>query len=190
MIASVRGAVSAIGDDHVVVEVGGVGLLVFLPEPSRAGMRVGDRVALQTYLAVREGDLSLYGFETLDERDLFVLLMGVSGVGPRLALAALSTLTPDAMRRAVHQEQAEIFSRVPGVGRKTAQKILLHLQDRVPVEGLEAAAPVKDVDTDLLDALTGLGYSVVEAQAALQSLPRDAPEELEARLRLALSYFS
>ncbi|HJS29546.1 MAG TPA: helix-hairpin-helix domain-containing protein, partial [Anaerolineales bacterium] len=103
----------------------------------------------------------------------------------------LSALEPDTIRRAVFQEQAEIFSRVPGVGKKTAQKIQLHLQDKLP-EGreLERIGSLSDADGEVLAALTSLGYSVVEAQAALQSIPRDAPEAVESRLRLALQYFS
>ena len=141
-------------------------------------------------LVVRQDALSLYGFETRDERELFILLLQVDGIGPKSALAVLSTLTPDAIRRAVFHEQAEIFTRVPGVGRKTAQKILLQLQDRIPaVAGLEPAA-YTDADSEVLSALTALGYSVVEAQAALQSIPRDTPADVEARLRAALQYFA
>jgi Holliday junction DNA helicase RuvA len=95
------------------------------------------------------------------------------------------------VRRAVFHEQDEIFARVPGVGKKTAQKILLHLQDRIPAEaGLERVAVMTDADTEVLAALTTLGYSVVEAQAALQNIPRDAPQDVETRLRIALSYFA
>ncbi|MEJ2709329.1 MAG: Holliday junction ATP-dependent DNA helicase RuvA, partial [Anaerolineales bacterium] len=135
--------------------------------------------------------LTLYGFETREAREIYVLLLTVNGVGPRLALAILSVLSPDAIRRAVFHEQAEVFSRVPGIGKKTSQKILLHLQDKVTADiGLEPVSRVSEVDTEVLDALTALGYSVVEAQAALQSIPRDTPQDVEARLRAALQYFS
>ncbi len=191
MISSVRGKVAQIETDHLVIEIGGVGLSVAVPAPLVDKAEVGRSLFLYTTLVVREDSLSLYGFETQETRELFHMLMGVSGVGPRLALAILSTLTPDAIRRAVFQEQPEIFSRVPGVGKKTAQKIHFHLQDRMPVgEGLAPVARLTDVDTEVLEALTTLGYSVVEAQAALQSIPRDTPQEVETRLRLALQYFS
>jgi len=148
-------------------------------------------IFLFTCLVVREDSLTLYGFETKDEKDLFLLLLSVNGVGPRLALAILSTLTTETIRRAVLSEQAEVFSRVPGIGKKTAQKILLQLQDRIPVtEGLEAVVGMTDIDSEVLAALTTLGYSVVESQAALQSIPRDTPQEIEIRLRLALQYFA
>lgn len=189
MIASLNGTVQDVTHDGVVVEVGGVGLLVFTPAPLRDGLRVGERLTLYTQLIVRQDLLALYGFETREVRQFFNLLLGVDGIGPRLALAVLSTLSIDAMRRAVFHEQAEVFSRVPGVGKRTAQKILLYLQDRVPVEaGLERVAAISDVDGEVIAALTALGYSVVEAQSALQALPKDAPDEVEEKLRLALQY--
>jgi holliday junction DNA helicase RuvA len=191
MITSLSGRIQEITSDSLVVDIGGVGLQVFAPAPLRDRLKPAETVFLYTYLVVREDALSLYGFDTKEGRDFFILLLGVNGVGPRLSLAILSTLSPDAIRRAVFHEQADVFSRVPGVGKKTAQKILLHLQDRIPMEaGLERIATISDVDTEVLGALTSLGYSVVEAQAALQSIPRDTPQEVEARLRAALQYFT
>ena len=154
-------------------------------------VKPGQSINLHTYLVVREDALALYGFETQEGRDYFKLLLGVSGIGPRLAVTILSTLTPEAIRRAVFSEQAEIFSRVPGVGMKTAQKILFNLQDKISSEeGYEPLAVMSEVDSEVMGALISLGYSVVEAQAALQSIPRDAPEDVETRLRMALVYFS
>ena len=191
MIASISGRVQEVNSDNVVIEVAGVGLLVGVPAPTRDHLQAGMPVFLHTHLVVREDSLSLFGFDTPEGRDFFVLLLGVNGVGPKLALSVLSTLTPDAIRRAVFHEQDEVFARVPGVGKKTAQRILLHLQDRVRmVPGLEPIAVMTDVDTEVMNALTALGYSVVEAQAALQSIPRDVPNEIETRLRLALQYFT
>jgi len=191
MITRLSGRIQEINSDSVVLDIGGVGLQVFAPAPLRDRLKPGETVFLYTYLVVREDALSLYGFDTKEGRDFFILLLGVNGVGPRLSLAMLSTLSPDAIRRAVFHEQADVFSRVPGVGKKTAQKILLHLQDRIPMEaGLERIAAISDVDTEVLGALTSLGYSVVEAQTALQSIPRDTPQEVEARLRAALQYFT
>ena len=191
MIFSISGRVQAVNLDHVVIEVGGVGLLVYAPATTRDHLQPGAPAFLHTHLVVRQDSLSLYGFDTHEGRDFFILLLGVNGVGPKLALSVLSTLTPDAIRRAVFHEQDEVLARVPGVGKKTAQRILLHLQGRVPmVAGLEPVAAMSDVDTEVMNALTTLGYSVVEAQAALQSIPRDAPNEIEARLRLALQYFA
>jgi Holliday junction DNA helicase RuvA len=190
MIASIEGTVLIAADDHLVVSVGGVGFKVYVTS-SLKSTRVGDTVRLHTHLVVREDLLALYGFETQPERDFFLLLLGVNGVGPRIALAILSTLSVDAVRRAVLSEQSEMFARVPGVGKKTAQKILLHLQGKVSGgDVMGEILQVSDVDAEVLDALTGLGYSVIEAQAALQSIPRDAPKDVETRLRFALQYFS
>ena len=131
MIASISGKVARITKDSLILQVGGVGLQVYTTSEICALARIGDTLTLQTYLIVREDLLALYGFEGLEARELFILLLGVTGVGPRLALAILSQLSPPAIRRAVFNEQAEVFSSVPGVGRKTAQKIMLHLQDRL-----------------------------------------------------------
>lgn len=190
MIAVLQGEVFSVTDDSLVVMTGGVGLRVFVPMALRSVSQTGSKVLLYTYLVVREDVLALYGFETEAERDFFVMLLGVNGVGPRIALSILSTLSVDAIRRAVLSEQSEIFGRVPGVGKKNAQKILLHLQGKIKGEMPLGGAPMLDVDADVIEALTSLGYSVVEAQAALQSIPRDAEKDLETRLRLALAYFS
>ena len=191
MIASLSGQVTEINKDSIVVEIGGIGLLVFTPAPIRDHLRLGEHVNLFTYLVVREDALSLYGFETREGRQFFNILLGVNWVGPKLALSILSTLNQDAIRRAVFHEQDEIFSRVPGVGKRTAQKILIHLQDRLPMEaGLLPVTVETELDSELLSALTALGYSVVEAQTAIQNIPRDAPKDIESRLRLALQYFT
>ena len=190
MIATIRGAVIHRESDSLVIEVGGVGYEVHVPAALREALHPGDVAFLHTYLVVRQDALTLYGFDTQEGREFFTLLLSVDGIGPRLALAVLSTLSPDAIRRAVFHEQAEIFSRVPGVGKKTAQKILLYLQDRIQsVSGLEPVAMISDIDSEVMAALTALGYSIVEAQAALQTIPRDAPQDVEERLKLALRYF-
>ena len=190
MIAMVRGEVIGLGDSSVVIQVSGIGLQVHAPTPLVSGLRMHDSISLHTHLIVREDLLALYGFETPQERDFFVLLLGVNGIGPRSALAILSVLSLDAIRRAVTAEQVDVFCRVPGIGRKTAQKILLHLQGKIDEGELSTLAGMVDVDGSVIDALTSLGYSIVEAQAALQSISKDAPKDTEERLRLALRYFS
>jgi len=191
MIASINGKVVHIETNSIIVELGGVGLNIYIPAPLRDKLKVGDVVFLHTSLIVRQDLLALYGFESRESKDLFNLLLTVNGIGPRLASSILSILTPDAIRRAIFNEQADVFSRVPGVGKKTAQKILISLQGKIKaMEGLEAVSLLSDVDTEVMAALTALGYSVVEAQTAIQSIPRDAPADIEERLRLALQYFS
>jgi Holliday junction DNA helicase RuvA len=189
MIATLSGEIAMIEENAVVVEVGGIGLRVFVPRPFRERLKVGEAAMLYTHLIVRETELSLYGFESKSERDLFNLLLGVDGVGPRVALSVLSSTTMDAVQRAVFHEDPDLLGRIPGVGKKTAQKIILSLHDKLkPVDMLEKVAAMSDVDSEVLAALTALGYSVVEAQSAIQSLPKDAPEEVEERLRMALQY--
>ncbi len=190
MIATLRGEITQIEDNAVTVEVGGVGLRVFVPAPLRTRLRVGETALLFTHLIVREDALTLYGFETQADRELFHMLLGVDGVGPKVSLAVLSTLTVDTVQRAVFSEDSDILSRVPGVGKRTAQKIVLHLHGKLkPSDALEQVAAMSDRDSEVLAALTALGYSVVEAQTAIQSLPKDAPADVEERLRLALTYF-
>ena len=191
MIATLRGEITQIEDNAIVVETGGVGLRVFVPAPSRARMQVGEATMLYTHLVVREDAWTLYGFETQADRDLYVLLLGVDGVGPRTALAVLSGSSLHALQRAVFGDDPDLIGRVPGVGKKTAQKIVLHLKDRLkPTDALQAVAAMSDADSEVLAALTALGYSVVEAQTAIQAIPKDAPQDVEERLRLALQQFT
>lgn len=191
MIVHVQGEVVDICSDSLVLQMGGFGLRVFVPNGLVNQSQPGEKVFLHSHLVVREDNWALYGFERETDRDFFILLLGVNGIGPRLALQVLSTLSVDVIRRAVLAEQPEVFTRVPGIGKKSAQKIILHLQGKVGEVG-EAGEPVGmlDVDSEVLDALTTLGYSVVEAQRALQSIPRGSPEDVETRLRLALLFFS
>ncbi|OGO27496.1 MAG: Holliday junction DNA helicase RuvA [Chloroflexi bacterium RBG_16_54_18] len=190
MIASINGRLQEVTGEGLIIEIGGLGWLVHVPLPVRDRLNPGELVFLHTYLVVRQESLALYGFETREEREYFNLLLSVDGVGPKLALSMLSVLTPETIRRMVYQEQPELFTRVPGVGKRTAQKIFLQLQDRLPASaGFEGYSQASELDTEVLAALTTLGYSIVEAQQALQSIPRDAPQDTEERLRLALRYF-
>ncbi len=191
MIATLSGDVQYIHEDHIILNVNGVGFLVNVTSDTALQLRPAMQKTLFTYLVVREDNLSLFGFENSESRDFFIHLIGVGGVGPKTGLAILSMLNTDTIRRAITGEQAEVFSRVPGIGKKTAQKIILHLQGRIkPLEPLEAAASMDNIDTEVLEALTGLGYSIVEAQAALQSIPSETEKDVETRLRMALNYFS
>jgi holliday junction DNA helicase RuvA len=191
MISYLRGEVIEKNGDHLVILIGGVGLKVFVPGQVNDLAGVGETIQLHTHLVVKEDSLTLFGFDLPETRELFLLLLGVNGVGPRIALNILSTLSVDTLRRAVINEQADVFARVSGVGKKTAQKILIQLQDKITaVSGFEHVASLSDVDTDLIAALTSLGYSIVESQSAVQSIPRNTPPDLETRMRIALQYFS
>jgi len=156
----------------------------------RTQRKTGEVLLLYTHLVVREDALTLYGFESQADRELFNTLLGVDGVGPKVALSVLSTMTLDAIQRAVFADEGELLSRVPGVGKKTAQKMALHLKDKLkPTDALSRVASMSDTDAEVLAALTSLGYSVIEAQTAIQAISKDAPDDVEERLRLALQYF-
>lgn len=190
MIATLRGEITHIEENALIIEVGGVGMRVFAPAPLRDKLKPGEIALLYTHLIVRENDLSLYGFETTMDRTLFTTLLGVDGVGPKVALSVLSTLSLDTVQRAIFNEESDLFSTVPGVGKRTAQKIALYLQDRLKPSGpMQAVASMSDTDSEVLAALTTLGYSVVEAQTALQAIPKGTVDDVEERLRMALQYF-
>ncbi len=190
MIASLSGRVSAVGKTYLVVDVAGVGFKVCAPTGLLRRDQLGQTVELHIHLHVRENELSLYGFGSEDELTLFELLLGVERVGPRIALALLSTLSPDALRMAIAQGNEDMLARVPGIGPKTARKISFDLKDKVKAEmGVVAVSALTEADAEVIEALTTLGYSIVEAQAALQSLPAEEMP-LEEKIRLALIYFA
>jgi len=190
MIARLNGIVWDVGKSHVVVRTGGVGFLVRVPASvlDQVG-GVDQAIELYTYLHVRESELSLYGFLTEEELSLFKLLLSVSGIGPKVALAMLSAVSPDALRQAVQREEPSILTRVPGVGSKTAKAVIFHLKDKIPAAGETGLGTFSDIDAEVIAALTGLGFSVVEAQRALQSTARDSKLPLEERVRQALAFF-
>lgn len=184
MIAALRGTPMARRPDGLVLEVGGVGyLLQVTPRALRRASRAGE-VTLETYLHVREDTLQLFGFADADERELFELLLSVQGVGPKVALAMVSGSPPAELRRAVVLEDTARFEAIPGIGRKTAQRVVLELKEKLgPVAEVVGAG---DSAPHLVarDALVGLGYTVQEAERALAEVdPELTPEE---RVRLAL----
>ncbi len=191
MIAHVRGSIEFIGKDYVIVNVGSVGLRIYVPAATRDTASVGKIIDLFTHLQIRETEWTLYGFPSQDELDLFELLLGVSGVGARTALAVIGAASPEQLRSAIAHEQIEALTRVPGIGPKTAKSIIFHLKDKMGV--VTAGSQITyltDADTEVIAALTSLGYSIVEAQTALASLPRDGTEDVGERIRLALNYFA
>jgi holliday junction DNA helicase RuvA len=185
MIAQLVGTVAHISDGHLVLDVGGVGFAIYVP--TTLMLRTGDLITLYTHLQVRENELALYGFTDVEEKQLFELLLGVSGVGPRAALSVMSTLSPDTLRLAILNGQPEVLSRAPGVGKKTGEAIVLHLKDKLKRYGI-IDVQVSEDDADVVAALTALGFSIVEAQRALQQLPRDRVLSLDEKIRLSLTY--
>lgn len=186
MIAGVRGTLRTKGSNYVVVDIGPLDLMVFVPASIlEQEMDLGDPIELHTHLHVRDSEWALYGFETLEARRLFESLLGVSGIGPRLALSLLSTFSPEVLAGAIAQGNAEALARAPGVGKKAAQRIVLQLQEKVGGMGMAEVGAPAAADIELVEALRSLGYSVVEAQRVVQLLPKDVAD-LEERLRLAL----
>jgi Holliday junction DNA helicase RuvA len=191
MIARLSGTVWSVAENHVVIRIGEIGLQVHAPSDVLAQLDgAGQPVELFTHLHVRENELTLYGFLTEDELALFRLLLSVSGVGPKVALALLGSVSPETLRQAVTQEKPELLSRVPGIGPKTAKAIIFHLKDKLVAAGAAAAPLLTDADTEVIAALTALGFSLVEAQAALQNMSRDEDLPIEERVRQALAYFA
>jgi Holliday junction DNA helicase RuvA len=182
VIAFVSGRVAALAPDGVVVEVGGVGLALQCAPATLARLRVGEPARLATSLVVREESLTLYGFADEDERTVFELLQTASGVGPRLAQAALAVHSPDALRRAVATEDLVALTQVPGIGRKGAQRIVLELKDRLgaPTGGatgaVDRAGAAGAWRPQLHAALLGLGWSAREADEALVAAAAEADE--------------
>lgn len=192
MIASIKGQVVHQGADHLVILVGGsVGLRVYVPRTVFDLVDgPGHMIQLATHLEVKEDALTLFGFADDDERGVFETLNSISGVGPRLAINILSTLSTQQLRNSIAQGDAELLTRVPGIGKKKAEKIAFELKDKLTISGPAELVGLYDVDTDVLDALVALGYSIVEAQSAIQTIPRDAPDSIEERVLIALSYFT
>ncbi len=187
MISYLEGTVIEKESDSITVMVNGIGLKVYVPQSLLGIAEKGKEILLHTQLIVREDLLALYGFETKEEVEYFSLLMGVSGIGPRLALGILSTVGVDTVRRAVIQDQPDCLSRVPGVGKKTAQKVVLYLQGKIS-DSFENAtlSNLHSADLEAIEALTALGYSLVQAQTAVQSVPKDTPDTVEDKIRAAL----
>lgn len=184
MIASLAGTVESLEPGAAVVEVGGVGYLVHVPVSVLGGLTVGRRARLFTYLAVREDALTLFGFATTDQREAFRALTGVTGVGPRLALAVLSALEPDALRRVVASGDVGALTDVPGIGKRTAERMVLELKQRL---GPPAENPVAvgSAVAEVREALVGLGYAPAELRPVLDRIAeRAAP--VEEMLRSAL----
>lgn len=197
LIAGIAGVVAGKTLDAALVRVGGVTFSVAMPLPDLSQLVHGEEASLFTHLIVREDDLLLYGFLTSEERDLFVKLLAVSGVGARLGLAMLSTFSPEALCRAILSEDVDRLARTPGIGKKLAQRLILELKAPItkfmaglpagPISEGESAAPSRDNrEQDAIDALTGLGYSAGEAQTAIRGIPDAAKLTLDELIVRAL----
>ena len=193
MISSVRGEVIAIGLDHAVVEVGGVGLAVQATPNTLATLRRGQQARLATALVVREDSLTLFGFTDDEQRDVFGLLQSVAGIGPRMALATLAVLDPDALATALLQGDVKALTRVPGIGPKVAQRMVLELKDKVVAPAAAPALVPQRLGGDprreqVVEALLGLGFTARPAEAAVDNaLAADSAADASGLLRAALT---
>jgi Holliday junction DNA helicase RuvA len=189
MIAFMTGRVAGRASGYALIEVGGIGYRLIMSTTSLAALPAeGDEVTVHTHLHVREDELTLYGFESEQERELFEALIGVSGVGPKVALAVLSSLRPDALRTAIARDDIALLSSVPGVGKKTAQRLLIDLKDKLGVGGLGSGAVgagSSHAAVEARDALLSMGFSPAEVAAAMREVPAEATTEqlLKAALR-------
>jgi len=187
MIAGIEGSVVRRGADYVVLNVGGVHYKATVAPQTLAGLE-SDRVQLATYLYVREDALQLYGFASVEEEELFEEVLAVSGIGPKSALALVGSMAPSALRQAIQAGSVDVLKRVPGIGAKTAQRLILELKGKL-APGVAEIAPTGSPEAELAEALNALGYSPAETASALGYLKGlDLP--LEERLRRALRFFA
>jgi len=187
MIASIRGEVLAIVDNAVIIDVGGVGISTLVVERTLQTLSIGSKATLHTSLMVREDSLTLFGFEDTQERDLFVLLQTVTGIGPRVAQSILNTLTVSDLRNAIGNESAAALEKVSGLGKKGAARIILELKDKV--SGVNQRSVTGDTawQSSISAALSGLGFTGREIDQAIASVSVTALDQpLEEKLRVAL----
>ncbi len=192
MIASLHGTVESLGSDWAIINVNGIGLQVYMPTSTLSTLgTIGKEVHLNTHLVMREDSITLYGFTSTEEMELFQFLMGVSGIGPKLALITLSALSVEQTSMAIATGNVDLLIMVPGIGKKTAERLILELKDKIGAGLLATSAtqPVQE-NTDVMAALTSLGYSVSEASRAVATLPPEETLSLEEKVKLALAYFA
>ena len=190
MIAALKGKFQALGSDWAIVNVNGIGFQVYMPTSTLSTLgAIGEEVELHTHLHIREDNATLYGFATAEELGLFQTLIGVSGMGPRLALAMLSAMSVEKLAMAIATGSADLLDEIPGIGKKLASRLILELKGKIAAGWLAAPAQFAEENTDVLSALTSLGYSVREATRAVAALPPDQKLTLEEKIKLALQYF-
>jgi Holliday junction DNA helicase RuvA len=190
MIASLSGKVESLGGDSAIINVGGVGFRVYMPTTALSTLgKPGDTVKVFTHLHVREDNIAIYGFASTEELWLFETLLGVTGLGPKLSLAMLSTLSPEQITLAIATGSIDMLDMIPGIGKKVASRIILELKDKIGAGWvISPATQIAQENTDVLAALTSLGYSAAEAVKAVAALPADRDLELEEKIKLVLQY--
>jgi len=192
MIASLHGKLESMSGDWAIISVNGIGFQVYMPTSTMSVLGTsGKDVHLHTHLILKEDGATLYGFSSTEELQLFQILIGVSGLGPKLALSVLSTMSAEQVSTAITAGSIEMLTLVPGIGKKMAERIILELKDKIGISFITApAAQLAQENIDVLTALTSLGYSVSEANRAVASLPFSSNLNLEEKVKLALQYFT
>ena len=191
MISSLTGALKSLRNGALVIEVGGVGLLVNVPARLASGLMIGSTISLQTVLVVREDALTLYGFESSADREIFELLQTVTGIGPKVAQSALSVYETPEIVSAIVNERSEVLERIPGLGKKGAQRVILELREKVTTFE-SSASPLESAWRDqLMSALMGLGFTARDSQERIEQLSGQfkdlSHEPIAELLRAALS---
>lgn len=199
MIGSIKGKVAYLANEYCLLETNsGVGYRVFMPAAHLGELTVGAETRVHTYMAVREDAILLFGFLTQDYYNLFLMLLSVSGVGPKVALGILSAVKPDAFYLAVQSRDLKVLTKLPGIGKKTAERLLLELKDKVGGIGGDDDSSFADVATfsggsavnEAIEALCALGYSNSEIMPALKQIPNQAELTSEAIISQALKLFA
>ncbi len=191
MIAAVEGTLELRGTDWIMIKVGGVSLQVYLPASTSSQIgAVGEMVRLHTHLHWKEDNIALYGFISQQELDLFKMLTSVNGVGPKAALAMLSNLIPEQLALAIVGGNVDLLTQIPGVGRKTANRLVLELKNKLEKEWAEVSSYLTQDNAEIVAALTNLGYSVAEATKAAAEIPPSPDLSLEDKIKIALRHLT
>lgn len=198
MIAFVRGIAADMTENSVIVETGGIGYEIYMTGEGLSQLHMGEEVKIHTYFQVREDAMQLYGFLKKDDLQMFRLLLGVNGVGPKAAMGVLSGITADELRFAVLSDDVKTLSKAPGIGKKTAQKLILELKDKLKLEDAfelklaheqekaEVSGDVSDGRQEAVAALVALGYSSTDALRAVRKVTEVSPDDVEGLLKAAL----
>ena len=202
MIAFVRGTAVDMTENSVIVEAGGIGYEIYMTGTDLSQIHMGEEVKIHTYFNVREDAMQLYGFRSKDDLQMFKLLLGVNGVGPKAAVGVLAGITADELRFAILSDDVKTLSKAPGIGKKTAQKLILELKDKMKLEdafelklaheqekAVAGLGEISDGRQEAVEALVALGYSSTDALRAVRKVTDMAPDDVEGLLKAALKNF-
>ena len=202
MIAFVRGTAVDMTENSVIVEAGGIGYEIYMTGTDLSQIHMGEEVKIHTYFNVREDAMQLYGFRSKDDLQMFKLLLGVNGVGPKAAVGVLAGITADALSFAILSDDVKTLSKAPGIGKKTAQKLILELKDKMKLEdafelklaheqekAVAGLGEISDGRQEAVEALVALGYSSTDALRAVRKVTDVAPDDVEGLLKAALKNF-